>query len=111
MDPGKPGPAAGVQRLETAGSGPSHRRGGQETPGHDGLAEKITEGTMPNIQKLIASPGPRFILPMAGLLLLGLALNSTGLTLLGLVGAGFFAYFFRDPERTVPQDTGLIVSP
>ena len=52
---------------------------------------------MPNIQKLIAAPGPRFILPMAGVFLLGLALNSTLLTLVGLLGAGFFAYFFRDP--------------
>jgi phosphatidylserine decarboxylase len=66
---------------------------------------------MPNIQRLIAAPGPRFILPMAGLFFLGLVLNSPLLALLGLVGAGFFAYFFRDPERTVPQDPGLIVSP
>jgi len=66
---------------------------------------------MPNIQKLIAAPGPRFILPMAGLFLLGLVLNSTWLALLGLLGAGFFAYFFRDPERTVPQDEDVIVSP
>jgi phosphatidylserine decarboxylase len=66
---------------------------------------------MPNIQKLIAAPGPRFILPMVGVFLLGLVLNSTWLTLLGLAGAAFFAYFFRDPERIVPQDPGLIVSP
>jgi len=25
--------------------------------------------------------------------------------------AGFFAYFFRDPDRQVPQDPGLVVSP
>jgi len=66
---------------------------------------------MPDIQKLIAAPGPRFILPMAAVALLGLFLNSTWLALLGLVGAGFFAYFFRDPERLIPQEQDLIVSP
>ena len=25
--------------------------------------------------------------------------------------AGFFAYFFRDPDRHIPQDPGLVVSP
>lgn len=59
----------------------------------------------------IASPGYRFILPLAGVFLLGLALNSTLLSLLGMAGAGFFAYFFRDPERTVPQEPEAIVSP
>lgn len=31
-------------------------------------------------------------------------------TSLGLLG-GFFAYFFRDPDRHVPTGTGLVVSP
>jgi phosphatidylserine decarboxylase len=32
---------------------------------------------------------------------------ATSFALLG----GFFAYFFRDPDRVVPQDPGLVVSP
>ena len=32
---------------------------------------------------------------------------ATSFALLG----GFFAYFFRDPDRTVPQGAGLVVSP
>ena len=59
----------------------------------------------------IASPGYRFILPMAVVFLLGLALNSALIALLGLAGAGFFAYFFRDPEREVPQEADVIVAP
>jgi len=66
---------------------------------------------MPNIQRLIAAPGPRFILPMAAVALLGLVINSTWLALLGLLGASFFAYFFRDPERPIPVDPALVISP
>lgn len=66
---------------------------------------------MPNIQKLIAAPGCRFIWPMVGVFLLGLVLNSNWLALLGLVGASFFAYFFRDPDRLIPQDPGIVISP
>jgi len=29
----------------------------------------------------------------------------------GLVLAAFFLFFFRDPDRTVPRDVGLVVSP
>jgi len=32
---------------------------------------------------------------------------ATGFAALG----AFFAYFFRDPERTIPQEAGLVVSP
>jgi phosphatidylserine decarboxylase len=62
-------------------------------------------------QGLIATPGHRFILAGGGLFLLGLFLNSTWLALLGLLGAAFFAYFFRDPERPILGEPGLIVSP
>jgi phosphatidylserine decarboxylase len=30
---------------------------------------------------------------------------------IGLAAAGFVAYFFRDPDRAVPEDTELVVSP
>jgi len=60
---------------------------------------------------IIAPPGYRFILAAGALFLLGLFINSTWLALLGFLGAGFFAYFFRDPARPVPQETGLVISP
>ncbi len=66
---------------------------------------------MPNIQRFIAAPGYRFILAAGCLFLLGLFINSTWLALLGFLGAAFFAYFFRDPERPVPKEPGLIISP
>ncbi|MHB8068894.1 MAG: phosphatidylserine decarboxylase family protein [Desulfobaccales bacterium] len=59
----------------------------------------------------IASPGYRFILGAGAFFLLGLFINSTWLALLGLMGAAFFAYFFRDPERPIPEEPGLIISP
>ncbi len=59
----------------------------------------------------IATPGYRFILGAGLFFLLGLFLNSTWLALLGLLGAAFFAYFFRDPRRPIPDEPGLIVAP
>jgi phosphatidylserine decarboxylase len=51
---------------------------------------------------------------IAGALLpaLGLALSRRrGWAIPFAVLGGFFAYFFRDPDRTVPQGPGLVVSP
>lgn len=66
---------------------------------------------MPNIHRLIAAPGHRFILAGGGVFLLGLFASSHWLALLGLLGTLFFAYFFRDPERLIPQEPGLVISP
>ena len=59
----------------------------------------------------IAAPGYRFILAGVVLVLLGVMGGWPWITVLGLIAGGFFAYFFRDPERPIPGDPGLIVSP
>jgi len=45
------------------------------------------------------------------LILLGALMGRAGLAVLGLVAAGFFAYFFRDPDRDIPAEPGAIVAP
>lgn len=59
----------------------------------------------------IAAPGYRFILAGVVLIFLGVMGGWPWITGLGLVSAGFFAYFFRDPERAIPSEPGVIVSP
>jgi phosphatidylserine decarboxylase len=45
--------------------------------------------------------------PAIGLVAVRRDVPAAAFALLG----GFFAYFFRDPDRAVPQDPGLVVSP
>ncbi|MEW6387819.1 MAG: phosphatidylserine decarboxylase family protein [Thermodesulfobacteriota bacterium] len=60
----------------------------------------------------IAAPGCQFILAGGIMFFFGWWLLSwTWLAVLGLVAAAFFAYFFRDPERSLPAEAGAIVSP
>jgi len=58
----------------------------------------------------IARQGWPFILPLLGLAILGLVLMPVaGWLFLALTG--LVAYFFRDPERSIPTDPGLLLSP
>jgi phosphatidylserine decarboxylase len=60
---------------------------------------------------IIATPGYPLILAGVVLVFLGVIGGWPWLTVLGLVSGGFFAYFYRDPERPVPAEAGVIVSP
>jgi phosphatidylserine decarboxylase len=59
----------------------------------------------------IAAQGYPLILAGVVLILLGVMGGWPWLTLLGVLSGGFFAYFFRDPERDIPSELGVIVSP
>jgi phosphatidylserine decarboxylase len=62
-------------------------------------------------QKLIAAPGYPLVLASVVLIFLGVIGGWSWITVLGVVGTGFFTYFFRDPKRTIPPEPGLIVAP
>jgi phosphatidylserine decarboxylase len=59
----------------------------------------------------IAPQGYPLILAGVVLIFLGAIGHWPWLTMLGLVAGGFFAYFFRDPEREIPGGSDVIVSP
>jgi phosphatidylserine decarboxylase len=59
----------------------------------------------------IAPPGYRFILAGVILIFLGLVTGWQVLTILGIAGAAFFTYFFRDPARPISEEPGMVVSP
>jgi phosphatidylserine decarboxylase len=65
----------------------------------------------PTDRGCIATQGYPLILGGVVLFLLGVVGGWPWLTVLGVLSGGFFAYFFRDPERDIPPEPGVIVSP
>ncbi len=59
----------------------------------------------------IAAPGYRFLAASALLILLAWLLSSGWLWVVGLGSLAFFGYFFRDPERQIPAEPGVVVAP
>lgn len=59
----------------------------------------------------IAAPGCLIIFVAAGLSLAFWFVEWTALALLGLAGAFFLVYFFRNPRRTIPDEEAAIVAP
>jgi len=59
----------------------------------------------------VASEGWPFIIPLAIVTALLFSLGWKNTAVVSLLLTLFVLYFFRDPERTVPQDAGAVVSP
>lgn len=59
----------------------------------------------------VASEGWPFILPLAIVTVLLFVFGWKNVGIAFLVLTLFVLFFFRDPERTVPQDAGLVISP
>src|SRR5438094_8224054 len=59
----------------------------------------------------MVSGGYYYAVPLIGAALLHAWLTSPVLALPALVLAGFFLWFFRDPDRVIPDAVGAVVSP
>ncbi len=59
----------------------------------------------------IAKEGFRFILPCAALAVLFFGIGWWGIALLFLAAGLAFCFFFRDPNRRIPQDEKALVAP
>jgi phosphatidylserine decarboxylase len=59
----------------------------------------------------VAREGLPYILIPLGLAIIPFVLGYWPVALILLALAGFMAFFFRDPQRTAPSETGVIVSP
>lgn len=59
----------------------------------------------------IAAPGYSFLASSLLLIFIGWLFSWPWLAVLGVAALAFFAYFFRDPERDIPQDPGIVVAP
>ena len=59
----------------------------------------------------IATPGYSFLASSLLLIFIGWLFGWPWLAVLGVAALVFFAYFFRDPERAIPDDPAVIVAP
>jgi phosphatidylserine decarboxylase len=59
----------------------------------------------------IAAPGYSFLASSLLLIFIGWLFGWSWLALIGVAALIFFGYFFRDPERVIPEDPGGVVCP
>ena len=59
----------------------------------------------------VAAEGWPFIIPLAIVTALLFSFGWKNTAVVSLLLTLFVLFFFRDPERTVPQDAGVVVSP
>lgn len=105
----------GEQRLREMGHGDEKRE-----PGLDlgkGFAKRVFKAQtrdekgwqFPTFK--IAAPAYKFLMGSGVLIVLGLVFSWWLLVILGLGAGAFLAYCFRDPERSIPSEPQVVVSP